>query len=175
MGARGGAREHANSRIRGYSALWAEHLVLAGACKSPRCGRIYVLLIIIITGRQLASTLHRAPVGQGPPGPGWLAISFGFWSGRALATGTAWAGLCLIHHHHHQGRKLATRNIQHKQPNWHVARTLQDTQTKHEGHARCWSCQHLSSGRLERAFSLQSNASLQEAMNLHRRWRRTPL
>ena len=46
------------------------------------------------------STLHRAPVGQGPPGPGWLAISFGVWSGRALATGTAWAGLCLIHHHH---------------------------------------------------------------------------
>ena len=45
--------------------------------------------------------LHRAPIGQGPPGPGWLAISFGFWSGRALATGTAWAGLCLIHHHHH--------------------------------------------------------------------------
>ena len=40
------------------------------------------------------STLNRAPVGQGPPGPGWLAISFGFWSGRALATGTAWAGLC---------------------------------------------------------------------------------
>ena len=50
------------------------------------------------------STLHRAPVGQGPPGPDWLAISFGFWSGRALATGTAWAGLCLIHHHHHQPR-----------------------------------------------------------------------
>ena len=46
-----------------------------------------------------AGTLHRAPVGQGPPGPGWLAISFGFWPGRALATGTAWAGLCLIHHH----------------------------------------------------------------------------
>ena len=43
-------------------------------------------------------TLHRAPVGQGPSGPDWLAISFGFWSGRALATGTAWAGLCLIHH-----------------------------------------------------------------------------
>ena len=39
------------------------------------------------------STLHRAPVGQGPSGPGWLAIAFGFWSGRALATGTAWAGL----------------------------------------------------------------------------------
>ena len=33
------------------------------------------------------STLHRAPVGQGPPGPDWLAIVFGFWSGRALATG----------------------------------------------------------------------------------------
>ena len=45
------------------------------------------------------STLHRAPVGQGPPGPGWLAISFGFWYGRALATGTACAGLCLIHYH----------------------------------------------------------------------------
>ena len=36
------------------------------------------------------STLHRAPVGQGPSGPGWLAIALGFWSGRALATGTAW-------------------------------------------------------------------------------------
>ena len=36
---------------------------------------------------------------QGPPGPDWLAISLGVWSGRALATGTAWAGLCLIHHH----------------------------------------------------------------------------
>ena len=47
-----------------------------------------------------AGTLHRAPVGQGPPGPDWLAFSLGFWSGRALATGTAWAGLCLIHHHH---------------------------------------------------------------------------
>ena len=32
---------------------------------------------------------------------GWpFPLSFGFWSGRALATGTAWAGLCLIHHHH---------------------------------------------------------------------------
>ena len=48
-----------------------------------------------------SSTLNRAPVGQGPSGPDWLAIAFGFWSGRALATGTAWAGLCLIHHHHH--------------------------------------------------------------------------
>ena len=26
MGARGGAREHANSRIRGYSSLWAGHV-----------------------------------------------------------------------------------------------------------------------------------------------------
>ena len=48
------------------------------------------------------STLHRAPVGQGPSGHGWLAIAFGFWSGRALATGTAWAGLCLIYHHHYR-------------------------------------------------------------------------
>ena len=43
--------------------------------------------------------LHRSPVGQGTSGPGWLAIALGFWSGRALATGTAWAGLCLIHYH----------------------------------------------------------------------------
>ena len=55
----------------------------------------------LCTTRPATSTLHRAPVGQGPPGPGWLAISFGFWSGRALATGTACVGLCLIHHHHH--------------------------------------------------------------------------
>ena len=67
---------------------------------------------ICLRGNCSAScTLHRAPVGQGPSGPDWLAISsgpdwlaisFGFWSGRALATGTAWAGLCLIHHHHQQ-------------------------------------------------------------------------
>ena len=36
--------------------------------------------------RAQALTLHRAPVGQGPSGPDWLAIAFGFWSGRALAT-----------------------------------------------------------------------------------------
>ena len=50
------------------------------------------------TGLVSSRTLHRAPVGQGPSGPDWLATAFGFWSGRALATGTAWAGLCLIHH-----------------------------------------------------------------------------
>ena len=52
------------------------------------------------------STIHRAPVGQGPSGPGWLAIAFGFGLGGrlrrrlllVLATGTAWEGLCLIHH-----------------------------------------------------------------------------
>ena len=59
-----------------------------------------VLSQALATPELRGSTLHRAPVGQGPPGPDWLAISFGFWSGRALATGTAWAGLCLIHHHH---------------------------------------------------------------------------
>ena len=31
---------------------------------------------------------------------GLLATTLAFWSGRVLATGTAWAGLCLIHHHH---------------------------------------------------------------------------
>ena len=36
---------------------------------------------------QAPSTVR--PLAQGPPGPGWLAISLGFWSGRALATGTA--------------------------------------------------------------------------------------
>ena len=35
-----------------------------------------------------------------------LSIALGFWSGRALATGTAWAGLCLIHHHHTSARRL---------------------------------------------------------------------
>ena len=30
-------------------------------------------------------------VGEGPSGPDWPAIAFGYWSGRALATGTAWA------------------------------------------------------------------------------------
>ena len=28
-----------------------------------------------------------------------LATALGFWTGRALATGTAWAGLCSIYHH----------------------------------------------------------------------------
>ena len=55
------------------------------------------------------STLHRAPVCQGPSGPDWLAISLGFWSGRALATGTAWAGLCLINHHFFFGRFILAR------------------------------------------------------------------
>ena len=44
-------------------------------------------------------TLRRAPVGPGPSGPDWLATALGFWSGEVLSTGTAWAGLCLIHHH----------------------------------------------------------------------------
>ena len=36
-----------------------------------------------------------------------LPLAFGFWSGRALATGTALAGLCLIHHHHRTGVGVA--------------------------------------------------------------------
>ena len=43
-------------------------------------------------------TLHLAPVGQKRRLPR-LARALGFWSGQALATGTAWASLCLIHHH----------------------------------------------------------------------------
>ena len=35
---------------------------------------------------------------QGPSGPDWLATAApGFWSGRALATGTVRAGFCLVH------------------------------------------------------------------------------
>ena len=49
-------------------------------------------------------TLYRAPVGQGLSGPDWLATALGFWSERALATGTAWACLFLIHHHHQQSK-----------------------------------------------------------------------
>ena len=75
----------------------------AAAGRPGGCGHFPCLGRICNTpGRALnrtVRTLHRAPVGQGPPGPGWLAISFGFWSGRALATGTAWAGLRLIQHH----------------------------------------------------------------------------
>ena len=37
---------------------------------------------------------HRAPVGQGPQSPRLTTIPLGFWSWRALATGTARAGLC---------------------------------------------------------------------------------
>ena len=65
----------------------------------PGCSRLWFSAADNAMGPLLLRTLHRAPVGQGPSGPDWLAISFGFWSGRALATGTAWAGLCLIHHH----------------------------------------------------------------------------
>ena len=72
-----------------------------------------------------AGTLHRAPVGQGPPGPDWLAIFLGFWSGRALATGTAWAGLYIIHHHQLQASSslvfsTITRNlvVMASIPNW---------------------------------------------------------
>ena len=45
---------------------------------------------------------HPPPCARWPGALGsyWLAIALGFWSGWALATGTAWAGLCLVHHHH---------------------------------------------------------------------------
>ena len=39
-------------------------------------------MLASFTGR--TGTLHRAPVGQGPPGPGWLATSFGFGLGGRL-------------------------------------------------------------------------------------------
>ena len=35
------------------------------------------------------------PLSRGP----WALIGLPFRYGRALATGTEWAGLCLIHHH----------------------------------------------------------------------------
>ena len=46
-----------------------------------------------------APCLHRASIGQGPPRLPWLAKALGFRSGQALATGTAWEGLCFIRHH----------------------------------------------------------------------------
>ena len=56
--------------------------------------------------------LHRAPVGQGPRVLSWLAIAFGVWSGRALATGTAWAGLCLIHRHQQSHQVFYVKSAQ---------------------------------------------------------------
>ena len=41
--------------------------------------------------RSRGSTLHRAPVGQGPSGPGWLAIGHYLW--RFLV----WTGACYWH------------------------------------------------------------------------------
>ena len=68
-------------------------------------------LFTLPTGGKEAENRHVAPSTVRPfardprvPGPGWLAIAFDLWvlvwtGGRALAAGTAWAGLCLIHHH----------------------------------------------------------------------------
>ena len=53
--------------------------------------------------------LHRAPDGQELRLPRLAAMAFWFsfwvWSGQALATGTAWAGLCLIHRPPHTNAK----------------------------------------------------------------------
>ena len=68
-----------------------------------RAAFVFCGVCISTTGSQPGSTLYtslyRAPVGQGPSGPDWLGTALGFWSGRALATGTAWACLCSIRHH----------------------------------------------------------------------------
>ena len=59
------------------------------------------------------------------PSPDWLANALGFGSGRALSTGTAWAGLCLICHHPTQEPPLANRPISKHRPTgfgWPCAR-----------------------------------------------------
>ena len=42
-----------------------------------------------IKRRRGAASSKLAPVGQGPSGPGLLAIAFGFWSGHTPARGRA--------------------------------------------------------------------------------------
>ena len=76
-------------------------MVLTGACQFGHgVGEFATNFIHSPDSGAARRTLHRAPVGQGPLDPDSLAITaLGFWSGRALATGTAWAGLRLIHHH----------------------------------------------------------------------------
>ena len=56
---------------------------------------------------------HPPPCARWPgtPGPGWLTTALGFWSGRALATGTALVGLCLIHHHPDMRRSFCPRGF----------------------------------------------------------------
>ena len=80
------------------------------------------------SGPAILCTLHRAPLARDPRVlSGRPLTALGFWSGRVLATGTAWAGLCLIHHHYgpailpfnrvfdHQGAmKLRARAINQK-------------------------------------------------------------
>ena len=72
-------------------------------------------------GRPFAGARKPSTVRQGPRPPR-PAMAFGFWYWRVLATGTAWAGLCLIHHHHHlleravEGRML----IEERDPHHHV-------------------------------------------------------
>ena len=63
--------------------------------KTPHTRALALLAAQIFSFYFPPCTLHRAPAGQGPSGPGWLATALGFWSGRPLATGMAWAALCL--------------------------------------------------------------------------------
>ena len=56
--------------------------------------------------------LHRAPVGQGPSGPDWLATALGFWSGRVLATGTAWAFFCCTPTQNRDVQKAMATDVQ---------------------------------------------------------------
>ena len=82
--------------------------------KTPHTRALALLAAQIFSFYFPPCTLHRAPAGQGPSGPGWLATALGFWSGRALATGTARAGLCLIHHHHRASKRVPISQAAHQ-------------------------------------------------------------
>ena len=63
--------------------------------------------------------------------PDWLAIALGFGSGLALATGTAWAGLCSIRHHH----KPQTRTYPTRRFGWGVRNVSSPPCSMRLGHA----------------------------------------
>ena len=79
-------REHA--RFVRKTSAWA--VTSTGLSNKPRQhsrGRKEALEGSERAERARGCTLHRAPAGQGPPGPDWLAISFWFWSGQGGNTG----------------------------------------------------------------------------------------
>ena len=108
------------ARWREYFYNFRHHLpkeprraLLLGLCEMylPRAGRAprahVRLLCEEVCGfvRPLEPSTVRPPLARGPRVlVGWpLPLALGFWYGLVLATDTAWAGLCLIHHHQQRG------------------------------------------------------------------------